>query len=97
LESLLRSKPDEYGARQHRRSAASPRTHKTLLETQRELRRARAELREMKDAQRQVTRLKEDLEAAEERSSKLSEENKRLNRGMSGESSYVKDLMAQLR
>ncbi|PKS07979.1 hypothetical protein jhhlp_006591 [Lomentospora prolificans] len=85
LESLLRSNRDDSKSR--RAAAASPRTHQTLLETQRELRRARSDLREMNDLQTEVTRLKAQLKEAEQRSSHSNRD----------ESSYVKDLMAQLR
>ncbi|GJC93657.1 urease accessory protein [Colletotrichum higginsianum] len=61
-----------------RRQAASPRTHKTLLETQRELRKARAQVRENGQLREEVERLKSDLLFAEQRANKLAEENKRL-------------------
>ncbi|WQF79802.1 Putative spindle pole body-associated protein cut12 [Colletotrichum destructivum] len=61
-----------------RRQTASPRTHKTLLETQRELRKARAQVRENGQLREEVERLKSDLLFAEQRANKLAEENKRL-------------------
>ncbi|OHW91722.1 urease accessory protein [Colletotrichum incanum] len=61
-----------------RRQAASPRTHKTLLETQRELRKARAQVKENGQLREEVERLKSDLLFAEQRANKLAEENKRL-------------------
>ncbi|GKT49170.1 uncharacterized protein ColSpa_09351 [Colletotrichum spaethianum] len=70
---------DEGDARsRRRRQAASPRTHKTLLETQRELRKARAQVKENGQLREEVERLKSDLLFAEQRANKLAEENKRL-------------------
>ncbi|CAK7236490.1 hypothetical protein SCUCBS95973_009624 [Sporothrix curviconia] len=50
-------------------AVASPRTQKTILETQRELRRARDQLRELTQAKDEVRRLKSALRAAEQRAS----------------------------
>ncbi|KAK1983468.1 spindle pole body formation-associated protein-domain-containing protein [Colletotrichum cereale] len=70
---------DEGDARSRRRKqAASPRTHKALLETQRELRKARAQIKENGQLREEVERLKSDLLFAEQRANKLAEENKRL-------------------
>ncbi|KAK2004483.1 hypothetical protein LX36DRAFT_665607 [Colletotrichum falcatum] len=66
------------GRSRRRRQAASPRTHKALLETQRELRKARAQIKENSELREEVERLKSDLLFAEQRANKLGEENKRL-------------------
>ncbi|KAK2040474.1 hypothetical protein LZ31DRAFT_504289 [Colletotrichum somersetense] len=83
LEALLGDRDGDEdegdGARsRRRRQAASPRTHKALLETQRELRKARAQIKENGQLREEVERLKSDLLFAEQRASKLAEENKRL-------------------
>ncbi|KAK1599766.1 spindle pole body formation-associated protein-domain-containing protein [Colletotrichum navitas] len=82
LEALLGNRDgdeDEGDARsRRRRQAASPRTHKALLETQRELRKARAQIKENGQLREEVERLKSDLLFAEQRANKLAEENKRL-------------------
>ncbi|KAK2019483.1 hypothetical protein LZ32DRAFT_686567 [Colletotrichum eremochloae] len=70
---------DEGDARsRRRRQAASPRTHKALVETQRELRKARVQIKENGQLREEVERLKSDLLFAEQRANKLAEENKRL-------------------
>ncbi|CAK7266727.1 hypothetical protein SEPCBS119000_002178 [Sporothrix epigloea] len=61
--------------------AASPRTQKTILETQRELRRARDQLVELTQSKEEVRRLKTALRTAERRASaseESSSENKKL-------------------
>ncbi|OHE96359.1 hypothetical protein CORC01_08282 [Colletotrichum orchidophilum] len=79
LENRDNGDDDEGDARsRRRRQAASPRTHKTLLETQRELRKARAQVKENGQLREEVERLKSDLLSAEQRANKLAEENKRL-------------------
>ncbi|GKT58782.1 urease accessory protein [Colletotrichum tofieldiae] len=82
-----------------RRQAASPRTHKTLLETQRELRKARAQVKENGQLREEIERLKSDLLFAEQRANKLAEENKRLaeqqplqNKETTSSSKQVEDL-----
>ncbi|KAM0275783.1 hypothetical protein ACHAQH_007406 [Verticillium albo-atrum] len=72
VESLMTDKPEDDDAdtqSKRRRQAASPRTQKTLLETQRELRRARTQVKENGDLREQVKRLKAELRAAEQRAS----------------------------
>ncbi|WYZ38826.1 hypothetical protein EsH8_III_000740 [Colletotrichum jinshuiense] len=80
LAALLENREDDEGdARsRRRRQAASPRTQKTLIETQRELRKARAQVKENGQLREEVERLKSDLLFAEQRANKLAEENKRL-------------------
>lgn len=69
LEALLGNNynDDEPAASRRRRQLASPRTHKTLLETQRELRRARNQVKENGDLREQVKQLKAELRAAADR------------------------------
>ncbi|KAM9875338.1 hypothetical protein VDGL01_10569 [Verticillium dahliae] len=72
VESLMTDKPDDDDADTHsrrRRQAASPRTQKTLLETQRELRRARTQVKENGDLRAQVKQLKAELRTAEQHAS----------------------------
>lgn len=79
LESLLQDNIDEAGdGRQRQRRNASPRTQRTLMETQRELRRARSQARELDKLQEERDRLRSDLRFAEQRANKLAEENRRL-------------------
>jgi hypothetical protein len=54
-----------------RRNGASPRTQKTLLETQRELRRARSHIKENADLRAQLRRLQAKLDIAEEKAAQL--------------------------
>ncbi|KAH6686331.1 spindle pole body formation-associated protein-domain-containing protein [Plectosphaerella plurivora] len=56
---------------EHRRRRASPRTQKTLLETQRELRRARTHIKENADLRAQLRRLQAQLDVAEEKAAQL--------------------------
>ncbi len=79
LEAILKERqqqPDDNSRPQ--RQTASPRTHKTLLETQRELRRAREQLKELADAKDEVRRLKSALRSAEQKQLKVEAENKKL-------------------
>ena len=92
LEALLKDRTSES---RYRRTAPSPRNSKALLDTQRELRRAKNQLREMENIHDEVKQLKSDLKAAEQRSSNA-EGNKRSHRS-GDESPYVTDLLAQLR
>ncbi|KAF9881202.1 hypothetical protein CkaCkLH20_01352 [Colletotrichum karsti] len=79
LAALLENRDEEEGdGRRRRRQAASPRTQKTLMETQRELRKARAQVKENGELKEEIEKLKSDLLFAEQRANKLAEENKRL-------------------
>ncbi|KAL1862592.1 hypothetical protein VTK73DRAFT_6737 [Phialemonium thermophilum] len=81
LEALLHDRAPQQEADdkpRRRRQGASPRTQRTLLETQRELRRARVQVREIGKLQDEVGRLQSDLRVAEHRAAKLADENKRL-------------------
>ncbi|KAJ4136132.1 hypothetical protein NW768_003740 [Fusarium equiseti] len=71
LEEFLREREDDPDANDRkRRQATSPRTQKTLLETQRELRRARMQVKEVGDLREQISSLKTQLKAAEKRAAK---------------------------
>ncbi|CAM1508117.1 Fc.00g049650.m01.CDS01 [Cosmosporella sp. VM-42] len=76
LEGVLQDREDgtESNSRR-RRLATSPRTQKTLLETQRELRRARNQVKELGELKDQVKSLKTQLKAAEQRAAKLEIQN----------------------
>jgi hypothetical protein len=102
LESLLQGQKNESDTNtstkvHRRRQGASPRTQKTLLETQRELRRARAQVREIGELRDEVDRLKSELLFSQQRASKLAEENKKLTGDPSHDDSRVLDLKMQLR
>ncbi|KAL2163092.1 hypothetical protein VTH06DRAFT_6928 [Thermothelomyces fergusii] len=97
LENLLQNRVDEGGdARRRPRRTASPRTQQTLMETQRELRRARSQLRELGRLQEERDRLRSDLKFAEQRASKLAEENRKLSSELSVGESRIKELERQL-
>ncbi|KAK2070760.1 hypothetical protein P8C59_005231 [Phyllachora maydis] len=78
------------GTRQHR--VTSPRTHTTLLEAQRELRRARIQVKELERLKEERDRLKSELRFAEQRASKLAEENKKLAADLAQSGSKVSGL-----
>lgn len=99
LEEILVSagqEPD--GDRKRRRAAGStsPRTAKTLIETNRELGKARAQLKEFRHVQDELSRLKAELSAERAKSGKLVEENRKLAGDLSRSSSKVVDLEKQL-
>ncbi|KAL2760754.1 hypothetical protein ACRALDRAFT_1078655 [Sodiomyces alcalophilus JCM 7366] len=101
LEALLNARRDDDGSDQDakvrsRRQAASPRTHRTLLETQRELRRARAQIKENGDLREEVRRLKADLRAAERRATELEIEKQALGDDRVRSTSESTDMSAQL-
>ncbi|KAK1835342.1 spindle pole body formation-associated protein-domain-containing protein [Podospora conica] len=97
LESLLleNAEHDEDNASRQRR-IASPRTQKTLLDAQRELRKARAQARELERAQEERDRLRSELKFAEQRASKLVEENKKLSGFITQSTSRTQDLESSL-
>ncbi|KAG9501154.1 hypothetical protein J7337_006838 [Fusarium musae] len=73
LEEFLREREDDTDADpkdRKRRQATSPRTQKTLIETQRELRRARMQVKEVGELREQISSLKSQLRAAEKRATK---------------------------
>ncbi|KAK4137677.1 hypothetical protein BT67DRAFT_117807 [Trichocladium antarcticum] len=97
LESLLQEGIDEVGngrPRHHR--VASPRTQRTIMEAQRELRRARAQVRELEKLQEERDRLRSELKFTEQRAAKLSDENKKLSVELSQSTSRVQDLEKRL-
>ncbi|VBB76176.1 Putative protein of unknown function [Podospora comata] len=97
LEDLLHdemSEDEPKGARQRR--VASPRTHRTLMEAQRELRKARSQLREMDSLREERDKLRSDLKFAEQRSTKLADENKKLSGELSKSSTKIQDLEKNL-
>jgi hypothetical protein len=73
LEEFLREREDDADADpkdRKRRQATSPRTQKTLIETQRELRRARMQVKEVGELREQISSLKSQLRVAEKRATK---------------------------
>ncbi|KAL7795441.1 spindle pole body formation-associated domain-containing protein [Trichoderma ceciliae] len=69
LEELLQGREEDDESRERRRlqGTTSPNTARTLLDTQRELRRSRAQLKELDALRNQVSSLKAQLKAAEQR------------------------------
>lgn len=75
LEAMLNGQQDDAGS--HRpRIDTSPRTEKTILETNRELRRLRSELRQMESIREENKQLKSDLSIAQQEAKKLVEDDK---------------------
>lgn len=96
LENFLRDKESDSDAKDRRRRlATSPRTQKTLLETQRELRRARNQVKELGELRDQVSGLKSKLRAMERRATRAEAET--ANSGTHPESSRAQELRSQLR
>jgi hypothetical protein len=97
LESLLQDNMDQEGdGHQRQRRTASPRTQRTLMEAQRELRRARSQVRELEKLQEERDALRSDLKFAEQRASKLAEENRKLSSELSQSTSRIQDLEKRL-
>jgi hypothetical protein len=99
LEEMLVSAGQEPDGDKRRRKAAgttSPRTANTLIETNRELRKARTQLKEFRHVQDEVSRLKAELLAERQKSGKLAEENRKLAGDLSRSSSKVLDLEKKL-
>ncbi|KAK3945814.1 putative urease accessory protein UreF-like protein [Diplogelasinospora grovesii] len=100
LESILLEDHDEPrekdagGRRQHH--VASPRTQKTILETQRELRRARSQVKELENLKEERDRLKSELKFAEQRATKLADENKKISGDLSETAPKIQDLEKKL-
>lgn len=98
LEELLLAagqEPDDKGKRK-KHVTTSPRTQKTLIETQRELRRARAQVKELGDLRDEVSRLKAEILAEKQKSAKLADENRKLAGDLSRSSSKVVNLEKKL-
>ncbi|KAK3905336.1 putative urease accessory protein UreF-like protein [Staphylotrichum tortipilum] len=96
LEALLQDNINELGDGRQQRRNASPRTQRTLMETQRELRRARSQARELEKLQEERDRLRSDLKFAEQRAGKLAEENRKLSGEVSQSTSRIQDLEKRL-
>ncbi|KAK3685958.1 spindle pole body formation-associated protein-domain-containing protein [Podospora appendiculata] len=97
LEALLQPEDDDTEDRLPRqRRIASPRTHKTLLETQRELRRARSQVKELDKLREDRDRLRSELRFAEQRANKLAIENKKLSTELSHSAPTIRDLEKKL-
>ncbi|KAM7209232.1 putative urease accessory protein UreF-like [Naviculisporaceae sp. PSN 640] len=100
LESLIHGKGEGTdlvggnGSRQRR--IASPRTQKTLIETQQELRKARSQARELERVREERDRLKSELKFAEQRATKLVEESKKINTELTQSVSKVQELEKSL-
>ncbi|KAM3442474.1 hypothetical protein MY4824_001068 [Beauveria thailandica] len=90
LEEALRDREQRAdGQRRRRQGSASPATHKALAETQRELRQAKSQLREMGTLRDQVASLKAKLQATQEKSRPAT--------NALNETSRTKELRTQLR
>ncbi|KAF7536531.1 hypothetical protein G7Z17_g13027 [Cylindrodendrum hubeiense] len=99
LEDFLQDREDDADAEakgRKRRLLTSPRTQKTLLETQRELRRARNQVKELGELRDQVSTLKSQLRSAEKRTTKV-ETNGKTDDDALPEGSRAKELRIQLR
>ncbi|KAK1778083.1 spindle pole body formation-associated protein-domain-containing protein [Copromyces sp. CBS 386.78] len=102
LEEILREDEEDHNDYQtgshasYKRRIASPRTHRTLLEAQRELRKARSQVRELGKLRDERDRMKTELKFAEQRASALTEENKKLNSEVVLSNFKVKDLEKRL-
>ncbi|KAK7751252.1 hypothetical protein SLS62_006797 [Diatrype stigma] len=79
LEAILNGQQDDadYKRSERARINTSPRTEKTLLETNRELRRLRSELRQMNGLREENQRLKSDLSASQQEAKMLAEGSKK--------------------
>lgn len=98
LEALLKDAGVDADARKRRqRQAASPRTQQTLLDTQRELRRARRQIQEIGALKEEMERTKSALLFAEQRASKLAEENKKLAEEGTRQCNKIQDLERELK
>ncbi|KAM7217903.1 putative urease accessory protein UreF-like [Rhypophila decipiens] len=97
LEALVPERPDadDVDGLSKQLRIASPRTQKTLIETQKELRKARSQARELDKIREERDRLRSELKFAEQRSAKLIEENKRLSTELS-ESTKTRDTEKKL-
>jgi hypothetical protein len=93
LESFPAEDQEEAGAKGRRKSYASPRSQRISSETQQELRKARAQAKEMNGLRDQIANLKQELRRAEKRVAQA--EVARQNEGL--DTSRTKELRAQLR
>ncbi|KAF4976051.1 hypothetical protein FZEAL_7229 [Fusarium zealandicum] len=97
LEEFLQDREDDADSKDRRRRlVTSPRTQKTIIETQRELRRARSQVKELGELRDQVSSLKSQLRTAEKRATKAEAQSKPESEAPR-ESSRAQELRSQLR
>jgi septal ring factor EnvC (AmiA/AmiB activator) len=96
LEEMLVTAGQEPDGDKKKRKAitTSPRT--AIIETHRQLRQARAQLKELEDVKDEVSRLKAELLAERRKSGKLAEENRKLAGDLSRSSSKIVELEKKL-
>lgn len=96
LETLLRESGYDADGNRRRRGGTSPRTAQTLLDTQRELRKAREQVKELNDLRYELKCVKTDLGTSEQRSSKLESEKKKAVADLAKSEIKVADLERKL-
>lgn len=96
LETLLRESGYDADGKRRRRGNTSPRTTQTLLETQRELRKAREQLQELNDLRYELKSVKTDLSTSEQRTLKLEGEKKKAVADLAKSEIKVADLERKL-
>lgn len=96
LETLLRESGYDADGNRRRRGGTSPRTTQTLLETQRELRKAREQVKELNDLRYELKCVKTDLSTSEQRSLKLEGEKKKAVADLAKSEIKVADLERKL-
>ncbi|TPX08213.1 uncharacterized protein E0L32_001891 [Thyridium curvatum] len=98
LDALLKTRQAEsVEGIKSRRQSTSPRTHKTLLDTQRELKKAREQLRELGDLRKEIRHLKSDLRTAQQRELKVETENKHITQDLSKAKARIESLETRLK
>jgi hypothetical protein len=99
LESLISEayQDGSEGKSRRRKQNASPQTQKTLMEVQRELRRARAQVKEMGDLRHEISRLKSDLTSSQQKAAKLTDELSKTNSRILHLESELSESKAQVR
>lgn len=96
LETLLRESGYDADGNRRRRGGTSPRTAQTLLETQRELRKAREQVKELNDLRYELKCVKTDLSTSEQRALKLEGEKKKALADLAKSEIKVADLERKL-
>lgn len=96
LEEMLATAGQEPDGGKKRRKAVTTSPRTAIIETHRQLRQARTQLKELEDAKDEVTRLRAELSAERRKSSKLAEENRKLAGDSSRSSSKIVDLEKKL-
>lgn len=96
LETLLRESGYDADGNRRRRGGTSPRTTQTLLETQRELRKAREQVKELNDLRYELKCVKTDLSTSEQRGLKLEGEKKKAVADLAKSEIKVADLERKL-